>query len=265
MYTAYEGIARLHGRDNVPALRVWSLVFALAIVSLTFWAGRARLATGRSHRRGRLRLRAVLRLPCVQRHGAARRAPADARAPRRGRPRRAGDEARAGLALAPRIVPGSVEALLGDLDRERPEIVVDAGSIMMARPMRAYDAPAAWLRAHYGFELRLGSFGVYRRKADGAACALSYFPAPHDASDWNGRKLPVPIARVVDHDTARRLPPGSEIKSLWFPAGPKPRPEGILAMRDKNLEEDEREAAQDGFVIPDIEIDENTAPPTKSP
>jgi 4-amino-4-deoxy-L-arabinose transferase-like glycosyltransferase len=63
-----------------------------------------------------------------------------------------------------RIVPGSVEALLSDLDREKPAVVVDAGSIMLARPMRAYAPFAIWLHDNYCYDLRVGAFDVYMRK-----------------------------------------------------------------------------------------------------
>ncbi len=151
-----------------------------------------------------------------------------------------------------RIVPGSVAALLGDLDRERPEIVVDAGSVMMARPMRAYDAPAAWLRASYCFEVRLGAFDMYRRKHDDTPCVTA-FPRPHEAVDWMGRAMAIPLPRTVDFATSRLLPRGNFIKPLWFPTGPTPP--GLDSIRDPRLEKEEAEAERDGFYIPRIEVD----------
>ncbi len=146
-----------------------------------------------------------------------------------------------------RIVPGSVEALLGDLDRETPEIVVDAGSIMMARPMRAYDAPAAWLHAHYCFEVRIGALDMYRRKADGSVCAQPWFPRVHETIDWNGRLIPIPVARTVDFDVSPPLPQGNYLKPLWFAGSP---PIGLAAIRDAKRDKEEAEAEADGFYVP---------------
>jgi hypothetical protein len=145
-----------------------------------------------------------------------------------------------------RIVPGSTEALLGDLDREKPVIVIDAGSIMLARPMRAYAPFARWLRMGYCFEVRIGAFDVYRRKHDGIAeCAYPWFPRPFDAVDWSGRRLWVPVPKVMDEDLTRPLPPGDYYKPIWFKEGPVPP--GLDATRDKRREKEAREAEQDGF------------------
>ena len=162
-----------------------------------------------------------------------------------------------------RIVPGSVEALLGDLDREQPEIVVDAGSVMMARSMRAYEAPAVWLRAHYCFEVRLGPFDLYRRKKADAQCALAYFPRVHHTITWTGAPLPFPAAMPVDWSTARRLPDGHYNKPLWFPEGP--RPPGIDEVHNERYEKDEKEAEKDGFYIPKMEADEKPPAPRGAP
>ena len=100
---------------------------------------------------------------------------------------------------ASRVVPGSMEALLGDLDRERPVLVADAGSLQLARPMNAYPAAAAWLRANYCFEARVGHVDLYRRR-DGAACATRYFPCPHPPLTHWGEPLFVPMPPVVDRE-----------------------------------------------------------------
>jgi 4-amino-4-deoxy-L-arabinose transferase-like glycosyltransferase len=159
----------------------------------------------------------------------------------------------------PRIVPGSVEALLGDLDREEPEIIVDAGSVMMARSMRAYQAPGAWLKANYCFEVRLGPFDLYRRKRGGADCALSYFPRVHQTITWTGALLPFPAAMPLDWATARRLPDGHYNKPLWFPEGP--RPPGVDVVHNDRYEKEEKDAEQDGFYIPKMEAEPNPPGP----
>lgn len=150
-----------------------------------------------------------------------------------------------------RIVPGSTEALLSDLDAEKPEVVVDAGSVMMARPMRGYELPNAWLHAHYCFELRLGSLDLYRRKPDDSACAVPVFPRPHDAVDYRGAALPVPIPRTIDFDSSPRLPEGNYFKPIYFLEYPKPAHLDLL--RDKKREREEREGSDEGFTVVDIE------------
>ncbi len=150
-----------------------------------------------------------------------------------------------------RIVPGSTEALLGDLDREKPAIVVDAGSIMMARPMRGYEKPNAWLHAHYCFELRIGALDIYRRKEDDATCAVPFFPRVHEAVDYRGAALPIPIPRTLDYDESPRLPDGSFFKPLYFVGYPKPQ--HLDSMRDAKRDKEEAEGAEEGFTIVDIE------------
>jgi hypothetical protein len=153
-----------------------------------------------------------------------------------------------------RVVPGSVEALLGDLDRERPSVVVDAGSIMIARPMRAYAPFSDWLHAHYCFDFRLGAFDVYRRKADdAAACAVPWFPRPYDAIDWSGRTVPAPLPVLADEAATRRLPQGSYFKPVWFRGEPRPR--GLDAMRERHIEKDEQEAREGGFRVEEFDPD----------
>jgi len=149
-----------------------------------------------------------------------------------------------------RIVPGSVEALLGDLDREDPPIVVDAGAVMMARPMRAYDKPNAWLHAKYCFEVRIGAYDVYRRKADGARCPVESFPLPHDTITWWGATVPIPLPMLKDMATTKRLPRGNYNKPLWFPEAPRPPEAGLQAARERRLELDEAEGLGEGFYVP---------------
>ncbi|MEO6418568.1 MAG: glycosyltransferase family 39 protein [Polyangiaceae bacterium] len=169
-----------------------------------------------------------------------------------------------------RIVPGSTELLLGDLDREKPAIVVDAGSVMMARPMRTYDKPNTWLHAHYCFEVRIGAMDIYRVKPDGGACPQPFFPRAHYTTDFLGRALTVPVASTLDIDTSPRLPEGDYFKPLWFPAGPKPP--GLEAIRDLKREKEEAEGAKEGFFVqgmepylPPVLVTPKNAPPPPVP
>ena len=128
-----------------------------------------------------------------------------------------------------RVVPGSLEALLGDLDRENPEIVIDAGSVILARPMRAYPQAAAWLHDHYCFELRAGGYDVYRRKPAGG-CATDAFPRAHAPVDYFGIPMPVPMPLLVDEATSRALCPHEEDEPVWFADGPPPPAAGLAEL-----------------------------------
>ena len=153
-----------------------------------------------------------------------------------------------------RIVPGSVEALLADLDREKPEIIVDAGSVMMARPMRTYEKPGKWLLENYCFELRIAAFDLYRRRRDATTkCAQPYVPLPYEAVNWNGTPMGIPVPRSFDRTMERRLPYGNFMKPIWFAEGPQPPPLVFEVARDKSVEKEEREAERDGFYIPRYE------------
>ncbi|HZU83781.1 MAG TPA: glycosyltransferase family 39 protein [Polyangiaceae bacterium] len=123
---------------------------------------------------------------------------------------------------ARRVVPGSMEALLGDLDRERPELVADAGSLLIARPMRAYPAAARWLRAHYCFDARVGGVDLYRRRQGDAPCASPYFPCPQPARDHFGTPLSVPVPPVVDPEPSGQLSPGPLDEPARFVPGERP-------------------------------------------
>ena len=150
-----------------------------------------------------------------------------------------------------RVVPGSMEALLGDLDREDPVVVVDAGSYMMARPMRTYAQSSAWLHEHYCFEVRIGAHDIYRKRPGQEFCVQQHFPKPHFACDWHGMHVPAPIPVAIDQATARNLPRGSYLKPIWFLDGPTPP--GLGAIRDKNREQDEAEGSAEGFWVESIE------------
>lgn len=147
-----------------------------------------------------------------------------------------------------RVVPHSVENLLADLQAERPAVVVDAGSIMLARPMGTYQPFSSWLHANYCFELRLGAFDLYRRKEQpDATCAVPWFPHPHLPQDWNGRPLGMPLPKQADEDLRRQLPEGNYFKPLWFPD--QPPPAHLDALRDAKRDKEEAEAESEGFSI----------------
>lgn len=152
-----------------------------------------------------------------------------------------------------RIVPGSVEALLGDLDRERPAVIVDAGSVMMARPMRTYAKFDAVLQEHYCFDMRIGAFDLYRRKSDGAVCAQPYFPRPFATTDYMGRLMGIATPIQIDATTEKRLPTGPYFKPIYFPCAPPPP--GLEAAKWALREKQERKGAADGFFIPTMEWD----------
>jgi hypothetical protein len=113
-----------------------------------------------------------------------------------------------------------MDALLGDLDRERPELVVDAGSLMIARPMRAYAQASTWLHANYCFDARIGAFDIYRRRS-ADACPTAYFPCPHPPVDhWNRPLHWVTMPPVVDAADAREVPGGDWDPPRAFGEGP---------------------------------------------
>ncbi len=151
-----------------------------------------------------------------------------------------------------RVVPGSMDALLSDLEREKPELVVDAGSVLIGRPLRSYAAPLRWLRAQYCFELRFGSYDVYRRRPDGGVCDTPYVPRSPPAVDFYGN--PAGYATqpaTLDNDESRWLPPGEWDKPIQFPGQSRPR--GVDALRDRKAErEQEEDFAKKGLKREDL-------------
>ena len=152
-----------------------------------------------------------------------------------------------------RVVPGSPEALLGDLNREKPAVVVDAGSIMLARPMRMFASFASWLHANYCFVLRIGAFDVYSRKRGATECDYPYFPRPHAPIQWNGRSLPVLLPVLTDEALTRPLPQGNYFKAIWFKGQPKPP--ALDALRDKRRDDEDAQAARNGLRVEDVDFD----------
>lgn len=128
-----------------------------------------------------------------------------------------------------RIVPGSNEALMADLDAEKPELVIDSGSIMLARPIRTYRRWADWLYAHYCFELRVRGFDVYRRKRDASiTCPEAGFPQPQRAFDFVGAPLEVPIPKTSDPDRTKWLFVPEDSLPAWYPEQPRPAHADVL-------------------------------------
>jgi hypothetical protein len=150
-----------------------------------------------------------------------------------------------------RVVPGSVEALLDDLERERPEIVVDTGAVMMIRPMRTYEPFAAYLHEQFCFDMRLGVMDLYRRKPqDTTECAQKSFPRVTAGVDYMGRFIPTLLPKQVDAETSQRLPEGNFFKPIYFLDGP--RPAGVEAATTPRREKDEQDARERGLCVPEL-------------
>lgn len=116
---------------------------------------------------------------------------------------------------AKHMVPGALDALLGDLEREKPKLVVDAGAILLARPMTAYAKTTAFLRDNYCFELRIRAHDFYRPKPPGG-CRDSRIPAPSRALDYSGRPIDVGIPKHAGGPEIQWLPQVDERSPAWF-------------------------------------------------
>ncbi|MCB1281842.1 MAG: hypothetical protein KDB18_10000, partial [Salinibacterium sp.] len=127
-----------------------------------------------------------------------------------------------------RIVPGSVDALLGDLEREKPALIIDAGSIMLARPMRAYPRFAALLAQRYCFEVRVRGYDVYRVRTD-TPCGVDGAPPPQHALDFWGRKIDVSVPRAADAERTIPLPTEIDAMPAWYPQAGRPPHVELLA------------------------------------
>lgn len=121
-----------------------------------------------------------------------------------------------------RVVPGSMDALLHDLARETPEVVVDAGSVMIARPMRSFAPAAEWLRTNYCFELRIGAYDIYRRRVGNAPCASSQLPRPHEPVDFYGNSIPVSMPPLAAGEPSLPLCTARPSDATWFAEPPAP-------------------------------------------
>lgn len=69
-----------------------------------------------------------------------------------------------------RVVPGSREELLADLERERPEILVDAGRTMLDQYMYNYPVFRRFIDQHYCFVRYVDGEPIYRRRREGERC-----------------------------------------------------------------------------------------------
>ena len=136
-----------------------------------------------------------------------------------------------------RMVPGAMTALLSDLDRERPAVVVDAGSVMIGRPMRAYAAAAQWLAAGYCFEVRYGAYDIYRRKVGEAACASMSMPRPHTPTDFYGTPITVPMTALAPSETGLPLCSTTIADAVWFADAPAPPRIDLLRGPQAKLQE----------------------------
>ena len=133
-----------------------------------------------------------------------------------------------------RVVPGSNEALMADLDAEKPELVVDAGSIMLARPMRTFRFWADWLWKHYCFELRVRGFDLYRRKpTPDFQCLEPGFPQPQRAFDWSGAPLLVSIPKTSDPERTKWLFVTEDSLPAWYPESKRPEHAELLIDSDE--------------------------------
>ncbi|MFO0678554.1 MAG: hypothetical protein U0169_18610 [Polyangiaceae bacterium] len=152
-----------------------------------------------------------------------------------------------------RIVPGSIEALLGDLEKEDPAVFVDAGSVMLGRSPRLFEKTNAYLHDRFCFEVRYGAYDIYRRKEKGVPCAQPHFPRTAEVTDWNGRKTALPIPRTLDYATSVPLVDAPYPNPTWFRDGPRPPAAGLEATRDLRREKNEAKGAREGFVVPSLE------------
>ena len=126
-----------------------------------------------------------------------------------------------------RIVPGSQEALLGDLGsrRRRPWSVQHAGSVVMARSRCARTRRRTpWLQVSrtYCFEVRVGALDAHRRRGrERTSPCPTPFPEPARDASWSGTGAsapsPAPHARSIlagraaaagDRGWGARLVPG---------------------------------------------------------
>ena len=105
-----------------------------------------------------------------------------------------------------RVVPGASRSSWATSIARSRRWWSTRGSIMMARPMRAYPAPfAEWLHAHYCYDLRIGAFDVYSRRADETVPCASPFPIVQHAFDFGARPMEVSVPQTFDAGTSAWL------------------------------------------------------------
>ena len=105
-----------------------------------------------------------------------------------------------------RVVPGSMDRLVTDIERARPRFIVGARSVSLARPMRAYRAMQELVTRDYCFSARVGHYDFYERHREGESCALPCFPLPPAQIDHQGKSMNVRAPAVLDAQTAPVLP-----------------------------------------------------------
>lgn len=69
-----------------------------------------------------------------------------------------------------RVVPGSREELLADLEQDKPELIVDAGRTMLDQYMYNYPVFRRYLDAHYCFIRYVDGEPIYRRRHGAEPC-----------------------------------------------------------------------------------------------
>jgi hypothetical protein len=72
---------------------------------------------------------------------------------------------------ARRVADGSREQTIADLDRTRPEIIIDAGASLAYRYMTTYPIFREWLEPRYCLDAVVQEVPIYRIKRDAAPCA----------------------------------------------------------------------------------------------
>jgi len=75
---------------------------------------------------------------------------------------------------ASRVVPGSQQLLLDDLEASEPELVIDAGRSMKGRYMYAIPLLRRYLDRHYCFARFVDGEPIYRRRHDDACPPADY-------------------------------------------------------------------------------------------
>ncbi len=143
-----------------------------------------------------------------------------------------------------RVVPGSLEALISDLEKEDPEIVVDAGAAIIARPMRAYELASQFLHSRYCFEVRVGGYDLYRRKGP-EGCKSDLFPTQHPPIDFFDTTLGMGMPFAVDAATSKPLCGPIEGEPMWFV---EPEHAALLARRNAAKEREEHQ--KEGLAYP---------------
>lgn len=117
---------------------------------------------------------------------------------------------------AGRVVPDSMDELMEDLANDPPRLVIDAGSVQIARSMRAYARPADWLHQNYCFEERVGPFDLYARKVEGQRCATDCFPTMAPIVSYFDLPMAVPWAPLLDDKLTHYLPSNDWLTAARF-------------------------------------------------